>query len=83
MNCIIQICKYLFYNFNLESEESLLSQQTLEYENCIDSSLINDSVACNEVYDPVCGCDGITYSNFCYTTSFGGLTFNVSGEYIN
>jgi hypothetical protein len=51
--------------------------------NCIDSSLINDSVACNEVDDPVCGCDGITYSNFCYTTSFGGLTFNVSGEYIN
>jgi hypothetical protein len=48
--------------------------------NCIDSSLINDSVACFEVYDPVCGCDGITYSNSCYATSFEGVTSYVAGE---
>jgi hypothetical protein len=51
MNCIIQICKYLFYNFNLESEESLLSQQTLEYENCIDSSLSSISEISNDTFD--------------------------------
>jgi hypothetical protein len=31
--------------------------------NCVDSSLINDTVACFQVYDPVCSCDGITYFN--------------------
>ena len=48
--------------------------------NCIDSTLINDSTACIQIYEPVCGCDGITYSNSCYATSFGGVTSYVSGE---
>ena len=51
MNCIIQICRYLFYNFTFESEESLLSQQTLEYENCIDSSLSSISEISNDTFD--------------------------------
>ena len=48
MNCIIQICKYLFYNFTLESEESLLSEQTLEYE---ESSLSSISEISNDTFD--------------------------------
>ena len=47
---------------------------------CFDSSLINDSVGCFTVYDPVCGCDDVTYGNSCYTTSFGGVTSYVAGE---
>ena len=48
--------------------------------NCINSSLINNSVACLQVYDPVYGCDGITYPNSCYATSFGGVMSYVVGE---
>lgn len=48
--------------------------------NCIDSSLINDTIACLQVYNPVWGCDEITYPNSCYATSFGGKTCYVSGK---
>ena len=46
---------------------------------CIDYSLIDDSSFCIEVYDPVCGCNGVTYSNSCHAINFGGVTSFVSG----
>ena len=39
-------------------------------------------VACIEIYKPVCGCDGMTYSNTCYATASGVLTW-VEGECLN
>ena len=38
---------------------------------CIDDSKINDQIICIEVFDPVCGCNGKTYPNFCYAEREG------------
>ena len=44
---------------------------------CIDSSKISNN-ACIEIYDPVCGCDGVTYSNSC-KASVAGVTASTPG----
>ena len=46
---------------------------------CVDSLCINDSTDCPLVYYPVCGCNGITYSNSCFA-SISGVTCYVEGE---
>ena len=47
---------------------------------CIDKSLIDIYSACIEIYQPVCGCDGITYPNSCYATTFNGIVAYTEGE---
>jgi hypothetical protein len=58
------------------STEFKVDQLELKYSahtGCIDSSQICLSCHCITVYNPVCGCDGITYTNSCFA-SIAGVT---------
>ena len=46
---------------------------------CIDESKISDDYNCDDIYDPVCGCDEVTYSNACEAEN-SGVTEWTEGE---
>ena len=65
--------------FSCEKINNCISAPSVHTGVCIDSNLVNDSIVCLTVYDPVCGCDGVTYSNSCYADG-SGVTSYVSWE---
>ena len=58
----------IFFFFNSNSQTT-----------CVDSSLIDLTAMCTMIYDPVCGCNGVEYSNDCVAENFGGVTSWTSG----
>ncbi|MGB3182383.1 MAG: hypothetical protein WBB45_13415 [Cyclobacteriaceae bacterium] len=44
-------------------------------EDCVDESQVDEGEVCYDLLQPVCGCDGITYSNDCQARKSGVLQY--------
>ncbi len=68
-----------FFSSSYECNSACL-QDTVIMLSCIDSSLINLQVMCPGIFEPVCGCDSVTYENSCVATNYFGVSSFYPGE---
>jgi len=83
--CYYLECQEVFEDdgeFQSSSESCWLSVCCYELEcsdDCIDTGLINPEAVCQTNFDPVCGCDGLNYTNPCFA-GINGVTSYTPGE---
>lgn len=62
-----------FFNSSYQCNSACI-QDTVIFLSCIDSSLLDSLICCSTVYEPVCGCDSVTYTNSCIATFYYGVS---------
>ena len=73
--------KFLLIDGNIDvfdwcchTEHSIIMPECDPNTDCIDPSIIDLSTICPAVFDPVCGCDDVVYTNSCVAQFYNGVT---------
>lgn len=76
---LIVVLSFIVGFISCEKNNNCVSNPSVQSGVCIDFDLIGNADECIEIIDPVCGCDGVTYDNYCVADSSGVFAY-VSGR---